>query len=217
MDVAGDYHPYMEQNMLKQRLSPSGKRIGRTLEEQANVFESKGLELPPDYCGSCYGSEEKEGDCCNTCDQLVAHYSLKGWATKDIRRTSEQCLRDASNPLAGISDGEGCNLSGFMLVNKVVPTRANVSFLVEAIRGATYIRPNVALTSALPNVYIGRSGGGKLSRCAWRERGAGRSLHSPVSAPGSCGATISRRMLSRGFRRVFAQWGPLFCGKVAAA
>jgi hypothetical protein len=110
----------MEQNMKKQRLSPvTGKPIGRTLDEKANVFENKGLELPKDYCGSCYGAEEKEGDCCNTCDEVVARYSVKGWATKDIRRDSEQCKRDGSNPLAGVVDGEGCNLSGFMLVNKV--------------------------------------------------------------------------------------------------
>ena len=51
--------------------------------------------------------------------KVVARYSLKGWATKDIRRDSEQCKRDAANPLAGVGPDEGCNLSGFMLVNKV--------------------------------------------------------------------------------------------------
>lgn len=91
--------------------------------EEANVVENKAFELPPDYCGSCYGAEEKEGDCCNTCDQVVAKYSLKGWATKDIRRDSEQCKRDAANPLAGVGADEGCNLSGFMLVNKVLRDR----------------------------------------------------------------------------------------------
>jgi hypothetical protein len=40
------------------------------LAETANVVENKGFELPPGYCGSCYGAEEKDGDCCNTCDQV---------------------------------------------------------------------------------------------------------------------------------------------------
>ena len=109
-DVAGDYHPYMEQNMAKQRLKADGRPIGRTVAEQANVYENKGFELPAGYCGSCYGAEEKEGDCCNTCDEVVARYSVKGWATKEIRRDSEQCKRDSSNPLAGVQDGEGCVL-----------------------------------------------------------------------------------------------------------
>jgi hypothetical protein len=70
MDVAGDYHPYMEQNMQKQRLGMDGSPIGRKVEEKANEFETKGLELPKDYCGSCYGSSDIEGDCCNTCEQV---------------------------------------------------------------------------------------------------------------------------------------------------
>jgi hypothetical protein len=51
--------------------------------------------------------------------QVISKYSTKGWATKDIRRDSEQCKREQSNPLASVQDGEGCNLSGFILVNKV--------------------------------------------------------------------------------------------------
>jgi hypothetical protein len=119
MDVAGDYHPYMEQTMVKQRLhGKTGLPVGRKVEEQANVYENKDFKLPPDYCGSCYGSEEKEGDCCNTCEQVIARYSVKGWATKEIRRDSEQCKREMANPLASAQQGEGCRLSGFILVNK---------------------------------------------------------------------------------------------------
>jgi len=119
MDVAGDYHPYMEQNMKKKRIGKDGRPVGREIEEQANVFENKDDILPDDYCGSCYGAAEYDGDCCNTCDQVISHYSAKGWSTKEIRRDSEQCVREQKSPLAGIEEGEGCNLSGFMLVNKV--------------------------------------------------------------------------------------------------
>lgn len=71
MDVAGDYHPYMEQNMIKQRLDKNGVPIGKTVEETANVVENKEDVRPADYCGSCYGAEEFEGDCCNTCEQVL--------------------------------------------------------------------------------------------------------------------------------------------------
>ena len=70
MDVAGDYHPYMEHDMLKQRLDPRGRPLGRKVEEKANVVENKDQMLPKDYCGSCYGAGEHEGDCCNTCEQV---------------------------------------------------------------------------------------------------------------------------------------------------
>mmetsp|Transcript_53495 Transcript_53495/g.121983 ORF Transcript_53495/g.121983 Transcript_53495/m.121983 type:complete len:441 (-) Transcript_53495:274-1596(-) len=119
MDVAGDYHPYMEANMHKQRLGGDGGPLGRKVAERANVVETKDLATPKDYCGSCYGAEAVEGDCCNTCDTVMQRYAMKGWATKEIRRDAEQCKREAKNPLAGALKGEGCNLSGFMLVNKV--------------------------------------------------------------------------------------------------
>ena len=70
MDVAGDYHPYMEQNMLKQRIDSKGRALGTKLEEKANVVENKDDILPKDYCGSCYGAGEHDGDCCNTCEQV---------------------------------------------------------------------------------------------------------------------------------------------------
>jgi len=119
MDVAGDYHPYMEANMVKQRLDSEGRPVGKVAPEEANVVENKEDLLPPDYCGSCYGAGEHEGECCNSCDALVQKYSLKGWSTKEIRRDSEQCKRELKNPALAAVDGEGCNLSGFMLVNKV--------------------------------------------------------------------------------------------------
>lgn len=71
MDVAGDYHPYMEQDMLKQRLKPDGSPVGQKVEEQANFYENKGFELPEDYCGSCYGAETEEEKCCNSCEQVL--------------------------------------------------------------------------------------------------------------------------------------------------
>jgi endoplasmic reticulum-Golgi intermediate compartment protein 3 len=70
MDVAGDYHPYMEQDMTKQRLKSDGTPIGKKVDEQANVYENKGFELHPDYCGSCYGAETEEEKCCNTCESV---------------------------------------------------------------------------------------------------------------------------------------------------
>lgn len=49
----------------------------------------KDLELPNDYCGSCYGAAV-EGKCCNTCKEVTDAYSVRGWTLHDIRRSAEQ-------------------------------------------------------------------------------------------------------------------------------
>jgi hypothetical protein len=32
------------------------------------------------YCGSCYGGQEPESGCCNTCDEVRQAYVNKGWS-----------------------------------------------------------------------------------------------------------------------------------------
>ena len=57
--------------------------------------------------------------CCNSCDDLKAAYSAKGWGFNDVLKTSEQCLRDKTNPFASVRNGEGCRVFGSMVVNRV--------------------------------------------------------------------------------------------------
>ena len=53
-------------------LAPNGSAIGDAFahviggDEEAN----KPAPLPPGYCGPCYGAENREGQCCNTCDDV---------------------------------------------------------------------------------------------------------------------------------------------------
>jgi hypothetical protein len=42
-----------------------------------------------------------------------------GWNDHDVLQNATQCLRDAKNPFAHVKKGEGCRVSGHMLVNKV--------------------------------------------------------------------------------------------------
>jgi hypothetical protein len=58
--------------------------------------EKKAQELPPDYCGSCYGAETNPGDCCNTCEQVQEMYRKKGWAfvnAEGIEQVRTQILK----------------------------------------------------------------------------------------------------------------------------
>jgi hypothetical protein len=82
--------------------------------------------LPADYCGSCFGAETAVSAgadgrrCCNTCDELRNAYQSKGWDSGELGRTSEQCVREHGGQGAMVAkQGEGCRISGFLLVNKV--------------------------------------------------------------------------------------------------
>jgi hypothetical protein len=77
-------------------------------------------ELPPDYCGSCYGAGQ-EKQCCNSCDSIRTAYKEKRWGFPDPS-TFEQCRREAKARGAMLLEGEGCNLYGTMEVARVTGT-----------------------------------------------------------------------------------------------
>ena len=120
MDVAGDYHPYMEQHMTKQRLDGRGSPIPhRAIPERANEYEH-GPEDTGAGCQSCFGAETAEQPCCNTCDELLRAYGNKGWSAQEIKKEAPQCVDDTrDDSIRAIKKGEGCNLAGWLEVNKV--------------------------------------------------------------------------------------------------
>ena len=73
-------------------------------------------KLPDDYCGHCYGARD---GCCNTCRSVRDAYNAKGWGLNELMQTAEQCKREHDHPEQAAQKGEGCNLHGHMLVNKV--------------------------------------------------------------------------------------------------
>jgi len=66
-------------------------------------------------CGSCYGAEEEEGECCSTCDDVKRAYKRKGWHIEDPAKI-EQCqlLLVGSGES---DDGEGCNVHGLVALD----------------------------------------------------------------------------------------------------
>jgi len=73
--------------------------------------------LPPNYCGECYGAAEA-GTCCNTCDSVQEAYRKKGWAFTNPDGV-EQCKREGWSQKMSSQQGEGCQVYGYLLVNKV--------------------------------------------------------------------------------------------------
>lgn len=129
MDVAGDSQLDVEETMIKKRLNRRGLPMGREETVEANQHKAKqeekkqilNKELPDDYCGPCYGAHETEDQCCNTCDELLAAYQLKRWRVDLVKLTAEQCIREGKDKsdLKPLKKGEGCNLSGYFMVNRV--------------------------------------------------------------------------------------------------
>lgn len=120
----------MEDTLSKIRLDLKGKRISAEAEKvESNANQLKQLEkekimkakLPENYCGPCYGAQKEDDECCNTCDELIEAYKLKKWSSSYALITSEQCIREGRDHKEHkkMTKGEGCNLSGFMNVNRV--------------------------------------------------------------------------------------------------
>jgi hypothetical protein len=115
MDVAGDYHPYMEQHVVKQRLDKNGQRIMLAVQATAN----KAPMPVKDKCPSCFGAESAKQPCCHECDDLLRAYGERGWASDSIKLEAPQCVDNRPGSLRDVKKGEGCRLAGWLEVNKV--------------------------------------------------------------------------------------------------
>ncbi len=87
MDVSGDMHLDVAVDVYKQRLSAAGTPLKEAEKHDVQATKkSNDTALAVPKCGSCYGAEAAEGQCCNTCEEVGvylggAQRSLAvGWA-----------------------------------------------------------------------------------------------------------------------------------------
>jgi hypothetical protein len=128
MDVAGDSQLDIDDTMVKKRLNMGGLMLGQEEIVESNSHQQKQVEkqkfklsdVPADYCGPCYGAESDK-PCCNTCDELLDAYKAKRWRTDLVVQTAEQCIREGRDKVEPkrLRHGEGCNLQGHFMVNRV--------------------------------------------------------------------------------------------------
>ncbi|KAJ1406118.1 hypothetical protein B484DRAFT_211831 [Ochromonadaceae sp. CCMP2298] len=102
MDVAGDNQLNVEHEMVKQRLTAGGRRIGKAGVEIIGEGPIEVQDHPPNYCGDCFGASSEDIKCCNTCNELIQAYQRKQWSVSEILRNSTQCLHDRAKHFANL-------------------------------------------------------------------------------------------------------------------
>lgn len=118
MDVAGDLQMNLHQSIKKMRLDPKGNQLGRPITMTSSNVQTQ-VDLPPDYCGSCYEATHPMGKkCCNTCDEVKEAFINSDIALDEAEK-KEQCIRENVLEETLAQDGEGCRFQGQMMVNRV--------------------------------------------------------------------------------------------------
>mmetsp|Transcript_13445 Transcript_13445/g.14876 ORF Transcript_13445/g.14876 Transcript_13445/m.14876 type:complete len:385 (+) Transcript_13445:75-1229(+) len=124
MDVSGEHQKDVYHHIFKTNLDSNGVPLAEGSKKEslkrdkAKIDPKNDASKKPGYCGSCYGSEAKAGQCCNTCDEVRESYRIKGWAFTNPDGI-EQCAREGFSENLRGHKGEQCKLYGYLLVNKV--------------------------------------------------------------------------------------------------
>ncbi|XP_078446542.1 uncharacterized protein LOC144715485 [Wolffia australiana] len=125
VDISGEQHFDIRHDIIKKRLDIHGNviesrqgGIGAPKIEKPLQRHGGRLEHNETYCGSCYGAETTDDHCCNSCEEVRDAYRKKGWAMTNTDLI-DQCKREGFIQRIKDEDGEGCNIHGFVEVNKV--------------------------------------------------------------------------------------------------
>ncbi len=118
-DTMGSH--YFAYTLKVLRLDYQGQILNMHQAEDFRIEENAKTEKTD--CGSCYGAELHEEQCCNTCDEVIDAYARKGWNPPD-KRLVEQCRRKL---FGGVYvSGGGCQIFGHLTV-KEVPGAVHIS------------------------------------------------------------------------------------------
>ncbi|XP_055833910.1 uncharacterized protein LOC129902606 [Solanum dulcamara] len=125
MDISGEQHLDIRHDIIKKRIDVLGnvietrkEGIGAPTIDRPLQRHGGRLEHNETYCGSCYGAEGSDDHCCNTCEDVREAYRKKGWALTNPDEI-DQCKREGFLEKIKEEEGEGCNMYGFLEVNKV--------------------------------------------------------------------------------------------------
>jgi hypothetical protein len=149
MDISGQEHLDVKHDIFKQRIDAHGNviatrqdAVGGMKMEKPLQHHGGRLEHNETYCGSCYGAQESDDQCCNTCEDVREAYRKKGWGVSNPDLL-DQCKREGFLQSIKDEEGEGCNIYGFIEVNKVA---GNFHFAP----GKSFQQSNVHVHDLLP-------------------------------------------------------------------
>jgi hypothetical protein len=126
MDVAGEQQIDVVRNVVKTRLSLDGRKLGREMDE-ADLAAQSGNK----GCGPCFPQLEAERKvpprgferrCCSSCADVKSLYAELGKSQEHLKWEEHPiCQHEAvlMDPSRLTKIHEGCNLFGFLEVNKV--------------------------------------------------------------------------------------------------
>ncbi|KAH8514643.1 hypothetical protein H0E87_007461 [Populus deltoides] len=125
IDISGEQHLDIRHDISKKRINAHGDVIevrqeGIGAPKIDRPLQSHGGRLGhnEEYCGSCFGGEMSDDDCCNTCEEVREAYRRKGWAMTNMDLI-DQCKREGFIQMIKDEEGEGCNINGSLEVNRV--------------------------------------------------------------------------------------------------
>ncbi|KAL5992353.1 hypothetical protein ACLOJK_013270 [Asimina triloba] len=140
MDISGEQHLDVRHDILKKRIDANGNVIesrqdglGAPQIEKPLQRHGGRLEHNETYCGSCYGAEVSDEDCCNSCEDVREAYRKKGWGLSNpdlIDQISHRINRlsfgdyfpGVVNPLDGVQWIQETPHGMYQYFIKVVPT-----------------------------------------------------------------------------------------------
>eukprot|EP00727_Mastigamoeba_balamuthi_P011387 m51a1_g6871 putative endoplasmic reticulum-golgi intermediate compartment protein 3-like isoform x2 (576) ;mRNA; f:168986-173271 len=122
MDIAGEHQLDLEHGVYKRRLDRFGNPVSQPEKREdpttADALPAAERKEDP-ACGSCYGAETKEGQCCTTCSEVREAYKARGWNLDPT--TVAQCVAEGNTAemREQKESHEGCRIYGYISVNKV--------------------------------------------------------------------------------------------------
>ncbi|KAK4378604.1 hypothetical protein RND71_000466 [Anisodus tanguticus] len=124
-DISGEEHFDIRHDIFKKRIDSHGSvievkqdGIGAPKIERPLQRHGGRLEHNETYCGSCFGAETADDECCNSCEEVREAYRKRGWGMTNPDLI-DQCKREGFVQKIKDEEGEGCNIHGSLEVNKV--------------------------------------------------------------------------------------------------